>query len=69
VSNRVRQQLTVIMAPEDSPVTNTLAGSPLYFCSAYRTMLASPVLSLPPSWVRVCFDETSQHAPSVGVWP
>jgi len=44
-----REKLTVIIAPEDSPVTYTLLASPLYFLSAYLTMFARPVLSLPPS--------------------
>ena len=61
--------LTVIMAPDDSPVTYTLLASPLYFESAYFTMLAKPALSLPPLCVSVALDDTSQHAPSVGVCP
>lgn len=45
-------ELTVIIAPDDSPVTYTLLASPLYVFNAYLTIFASPVLSPPPS----CFS-------------
>lgn len=57
---------TVIMAPDEVPVTNTLAGSALYLASVYVTMLAMELLSPPPPCVSADFELTSQQVPSYG---
>lgn len=61
----VAVELTVIIAPEDSPVTKTLLESPLYSLRTNLAMLAMEVLEPPPSWVKVILEETSQQLPGV----
>jgi hypothetical protein len=55
--------LTVIMAPELEPVTNTLLVSALYWLMVQVTMLAMELLSPPPLWVRADWELTSQQVP------
>jgi hypothetical protein len=51
----------VIIAPDDVPVMNTFAASPLYVATAYRTKDAIPNESPPELWVNVPVEWTSQH--------
>lgn len=49
------------MQPDEVPETKTLAGSAPKLATAQLTMLARPLLSPPPLWVRVCLVATSQQ--------
>ncbi|KAH6840585.1 hypothetical protein B0I37DRAFT_437911 [Chaetomium sp. MPI-CAGE-AT-0009] len=51
----------VIMAPDEPPMTYTLAASPLYLSSVYLTMLMIPAASPPPLCVKLAGFWTSQH--------
>lgn len=59
-------KLTVIMAPELEPSTNTLSASAPCSSRTYRTMLAMPWLSPPPSRESDASELTSQHPPLYG---
>lgn len=57
---------TVIIAPDEEPVTKTLEASALYSFSVHFTMLAMVFESPPPSWVSVRLELTSQQVPECG---
>jgi hypothetical protein len=59
----------VIIAPEDVPVTKTLAGLIPQFAIPYRTAFTSPSESEPPLCVSVAFVFTSQQPPERGELP
>ena len=58
--------LTVIIAPEEEPVTKTFDASPLYLLRVYVTMLAMELLSPPPLCVSADLLDTSQQVPEYG---
>jgi hypothetical protein len=59
--------VTVIMAPELEPVTNTLLVSALYWLMVQVTMLAIELLSPPPLCFRADWELTSQQVPLYGL--
>ena len=56
----------VIIAPDEVPTAKTRSGSTPQFAIAYRAAEAIPRESLPPLWVKVSLEETSQQVPEWG---
>ena len=56
----------VIIAPEEVPTAKTRFASTPQLAMAYLAAEAMPSESLPPLWVSVALEETSQQVPEWG---